>query len=221
MPGRNKLTDRQQQVLDFIQAKIHRDGYPPTIREIGDQLGIRSTNGVNDHLKALSKKGYLQRTEAKSRACVPTNGRDHFRSDVIPVEELDDMIDVPVLGKIAAGQPILALEHQEDSVRIDRAFLGKNRDVFGLRVVGESMIEDGIHDGDFIFVKKQRTAARGAIVVALIDDEATVKRYYPEGDRIRFQPSNSSMQPIYVLASDFRETQILGVVVGIYRRMDS
>jgi len=159
MPGRNKLTDRQQQVLDFIQAKIHRDGYPPTIREIGDQLGIRSTNGVNDHLKALSKKGYLQRTEAKSRACVPTNGRDHFRSDVIPVEELDDMIDVPVLGKIAAGQPILALEHQEDSVRIDRAFLGKNRDVFGLRVVGESMIEDGIHDGDFIFVKKQRTAA--------------------------------------------------------------
>jgi len=221
MPGRDKLTDRQQQVLDFIQAKIHRDGYPPTIREIGDQLGIRSTNGVNDHLKALSKKGYLQRTEAKSRACVPTNGRDHFKGDVVPVEEMDDMIDVPVLGKIAAGQPILALEHQEDSVRIDRSFLGKNRDVFGLRVVGESMIEDGIHDGDFIFVKKQRTAARGAIVVALIDDEATVKRYYPEGDRIRFQPSNSAMQPIYVLASDFRETQILGVVVGIYRRMDS
>ncbi len=221
MPGRDKLTDRQQQVLDFIQAKIHRDGYPPTIREIGDQLGIRSTNGVNDHLKALSKKGYLQRTEAKSRACVPTSGREHLKSDVVPVHEFDDMIDVPVLGKIAAGQPILALEQQEDSVRIDRAFLGKNRDVFGLRVVGESMIEDGIHDGDFIFVKKQRTAARGAIVVALIDDEATVKRYYPEGDRIRFQPSNSSMQPIYVLASDFRETQILGVVVGIYRRMDS
>ena len=93
--------------------------------------------------------------------------------------------------------------------------------MYGLRAAGESMIEDGIHDGDFIFVKKQRTAARGAIVVALIDDEATVKRYYPEGDRIRFQPSNSSMQPIYVLASDFRETQILGVVVGIYRRMDS
>ncbi len=222
MSGRDKLTDRQQQVLDFIQAKIHRDGYPPTIREIGDQLGIRSTNGVNDHLKALSKKGYLQRTEAKSRACVPTHARDHLKSDVVLVEELDDMIDIPVLGKIAAGQPILALEQHEDSVRIDRVFLGKkDRDVFGLRVVGESMIEDGIHDGDFIFVKKQRMAARGAIVVALIDDEATVKRYYPEGDRIRFQPSNSAMQPIYVLASDFRDTQILGVVVGIYRRMDS
>lgn len=221
MPERDKLTDRQQQVLDFIQAKIQRDGYPPTIREIGDQLGIRSTNGVNDHLKALSKKGYLQRTEAKSRACVPTSGRDSFRGDVVPVEELDDFVDIPVLGKIAAGQPILALEQQEDSVRIDRVFLGKNRDVFGLRVVGESMIEDGIHDGDFIFVRKQRTAARGAIVVALIDDEATVKRYYPEGDRIRFQPSNSTMQPIYVKATDFRDTQILGVVVGVYRRMDS
>lgn len=221
MPERDKLTDRQQQVLDFIQAKINRDGYPPTIREIGDNLGIRSTNGVNDHLKALSKKGYLQRTEAKSRACVPTSGRESFKGDVFPVEELNDFVDIPVLGKIAAGQPILALEQQEDSVRIDRVFLGKNRDVFGLRVVGESMIEDGIHDGDFIFVRKQRTAARGSIVVALIDDEATVKRYYPEGDRIRFQPSNSTMQPIYVMASDFRDTQILGVVVGVYRRMDS
>lgn len=225
MPGRDKLTDRQQQVLDFIQAKIQRDGYPPTIREIGDQLGIRSTNGVNDHLKALSKKGYLQRTEAKSRACVPTAAgpqaaRQAFSGDVVPVDELDDMIDVPVLGKIAAGQPIMAIERHEDSVRIDRVFLGKNRDVFGLRVVGESMIEDGIHDGDFIFVRKQRTAPRGAIVVALIDDEATVKRFYPEGDRIRFQPSNSSMQPIYVLASEFRDTQILGVVVGVYRRME-
>lgn len=221
MPGRDRLTDRQQQVLDFIQAKIQRDGYPPTIREIGDQLGIRSTNGVNDHLKALSKKGYLQRTEAKSRACVPTGARtDAFRGDVVPVDELDDMIEIPVLGKIAAGQPILATELHEDSVRIDRVFLGKNRDVFGLRVVGESMIEDGIHDGDFIFVRKQRTAPRGAIVVALIDDEATVKRFYPEGDRIRFQPSNSSMQPIYVLASEFRDTQILGVVVGVYRRME-
>lgn len=311
MTERERLTERQREVLDFIQAKIQRDGYPPTIREIGDQLGIRSTNGVNDHLKALAKKGYLQRTEAKSRACVPTTepDQDHGGGGVSPmspgqrspagragatasihtlrrgaqadlarrfagqglqaagarggqglpqvssqavsktrsiggaglhdkrgssrsglgdVEFLDlahndtEEVDVPVLGKIAAGQPILALESQEDSVRIDRMFLGKNRDrdVFALRVVGESMIEDGINDGDFIFVRKQRQAPRGAIVVALIDDEATVKRYYPEGDRIRFQPSNSAMQPIYVAASEFRDTQILGVVVGIYRRMD-
>lgn len=232
MTDREQLTERQQQVLDFIQRKISRDGYPPTIREIGDQLGIRSTNGVNDHLKALSRKGYLQRTESKSRACVPTTGKagltkpPRVKSDVEFVDfdfgQASNEVDIPILGKIAAGQPILALETQEDSVRIDRMFLGKtkDRDVFALRVVGESMIEDGINDGDFIFVKKQRVAAKGAIVVALIDDEATVKRYYHEGDRIRFQPSNSTMKPIYVAANEFRDTQILGVVVGIYRRMD-
>ncbi|MFO0748658.1 MAG: transcriptional repressor LexA [Myxococcota bacterium] len=251
--SRERLTDRQQEVLEFIQTKIHRDGYPPTIREIGDHLGIRSTNGVNDHLKALTKKGYLNRTESKSRACVPVGAKPErsrtasgaeagraggYGSDargaalgggssrpqsVVPVELDTDLVEIPLLGKIAAGQPILAIENQhEDSVRIDRFFLGKARDkdVFALRVVGESMIEDGIHDGDFIFVRKQKSAPRGAIVVALIDDEATVKRYYPEPDRIRFQPSNSNMQPIYVKASDFKETQILGVVVGIYRRMD-
>jgi len=203
---RPKLTERQQEVLDLIQAHIERDGYPPTIREIGDRLGIRSTNGVNDHLKALERKGYLNRTESKSRACVP-------------VDLNDNLVEVPVLGRIAAGQPILAVENIEDTVKIDRFFLGRHQEVFALRVVGESMINDGIHDGDFIFVKKQRTAPKGAIVVALIDEEATVKRYYPEGDRIRFQPANDNMQPIYVAAKDFRETQILGVVVGVYRRM--
>lgn len=207
MPTRQKLTNRQQEVLDFIQTRIMRDGYPPTIREIGEELGIRSTNGVNDHLKALERKGYLNRTEAKSRACVPVGLND-------------DMVEVPVLGRIAAGLPILAQENVEDTVRIDRFFLGKSQEVFALRVVGESMINDGIHDGDFIFVQKQKTASRGAIVVALIDDEATVKRYYPEGDRIRFQPANDNMQPIYVNARDFRETQILGIVVGVYRRMN-
>ncbi len=236
MTDREQLTERQQQVLDFIQKKISRDGYPPTIREIGDQLGIRSTNGVNDHLKALAKKGYLQRTESKSRACVPTTPAQGakvsslrpkaVKSDVEPVDfdfgREENEVDIPILGKIAAGEPILALESQEDSVRVDRMFLGKTRDkdVFALRVVGESMIEDGINNGDFIFVRKQRVASRGAIVVALIDDEATVKRYYHEGDRIRFQPANSTMQPIYVAAKDFRDTQILGVVVGIYRKMD-
>lgn len=243
--SRERLTDRQLQVLEFIQTKINRDGYPPTIREIGDYLGIKSTNGVNDHLKALTKKGYLNRTESKSRACVPVGVKpDGTRivrpgaagagaqgqagsgaarpQSVVPVELDTDLVEIPLLGKIAAGQPILAMEQHDDTVKIDRFFLGKSRDrdVYALRVVGESMIEDGIHDGDFIFVRKQKNAPRGSIVVALIDDEATVKRYYPEADRIRFQPSNSNMQPIYVKASDFKETQILGVVVGIYRRMD-
>lgn len=208
MTGRAKLTERQQEVLDFIQAKIERNGYPPTIREIGAELGIRSTNGVNDHLKALERKGYINRDGAKSRTLVPVDGAD------------DGMVEVPILGRIAAGQPILAVEQAEDTVKIDRFFLGKNKEVFALRVVGESMINDGIHDGDFIFVRKQRTAPRGSIVVAMIDNEATVKRFYPEGDRIRFQPANDAMLPIYVAANDFKDTHILGVVVGVYRKMD-
>ena len=208
MTGRAKLTERQQEVLDFIQAKIDRDGYPPTIREIGAELGIRSTNGVNDHLKALERKGYINRDGAKSRTLVPVDSSD------------DSLIEVPILGRIAAGEPILAVENAEDTVKIDRFFLGKTKEVFALRVVGESMINDGIHDGDFIFVRKQRTAARGTIVVAMIDGDATVKRFYHEGERVRFQPANDAMQPIYVAANQFRDTQILGVVVGVYRRMD-
>ncbi len=209
--SREQLTARQQQVLSFIQERIESVGYPPTIREIGAHLGIRSTNGVNDHLKALERKGYLQRTEAKSRACVPID---------LDVDVDEDMVEVPVLGRIAAGAPILATEHVEDTVKIDRFFLGRSREVFALRVVGESMINDGIHDGDFIFVRKQQIAPRGSIVCAMIDGEATVKRYFNEGDRIRFQPANDAMEPIFVAATDFKQTQIVGVVVGVYRRMD-
>jgi repressor LexA len=237
MTNRQNLTDRQREVLGFIEAKIARDGYPPTIREIGEHLGIRSTNGVTDHLKALQRKGVLSRTESKSRACVPVQppqatpsrrpgapveqGWGRRTADrLTPVELVDDSVSVPVRGRIAAGAPIAAIDSREDTVRIDRFFLGKNKDVFALRVVGESMIEDGIHDGDFIFVRKQQAAPRGAIVVAMIEGEATVKRFYHEGHRVRFQPANSAMQPIYVAASEFRETQIVGVVVGIYRTMD-
>ncbi len=131
-----------------------------------------------------------------------------------------DLVEVPVLGRVAAGEPILAEEEVSDTVHVDSFFLGgTTQRVFALRVVGESMIEDGILDGDYIFVKKQLTAERGEIVVVMIDGEATVKRYYPEGDRIRFQPANAAMAPIYVARSEFRETQILGVVCGVYRRM--
>ena len=205
---RSKLTARQQQVLDVIQDKIDTAGYPPTIREIGAELGIKSTNAVNDHLKALERKGYLTRNEAKSRAVVP----------IQLGENDDDMVEVPILGQIAAGTPILAVENRQDTVKIDRFFLGGHREVFALRVVGESMIGDGIYDGDFIFVRKQNHAHTGEIVVAWIEGEATVKRYYPEGDRIRFQPSNPAMDPIYVAADEFRQTHILGIVVGIYRQ---
>jgi repressor LexA len=212
-----ELTDRQREILTFIVKETEARGFPPTIREIGEQMDIRSTNGVNDHLKALERKGYLNRGEQQSRSLVPTK-RARL---VLGLGQRKDsgMVDVPLLGKVAAGAPLLATENVEDSVRIDSFLLGgSGREVFALRVKGQSMIEDGIFDGDYLFVKKTPSAQPGDIVVALIEDEATVKRYYPEGDRIRFQPANATMQPIYVNRSDFRSTMLLGLVVGVYRK---
>ena len=200
------LTDRQRQVLDFISDSIRKWGYPPTLREIGSHFGIRSTNGVNDHLRALEKKGFLHREDLKSRA-------------LRPVFNDDDFVDVPVLGKVAAGQPMLAVQNYEDTVKVDRFFIGQNREVFALRVKGDSMIEAGIFDGDYVFIRKQLQASSGEIVVAMIGDEATVKRYYPEGDTIRFQPANAAMSPIIVRKRDFRSVNLLGVVIGVYRKM--
>jgi repressor LexA len=218
------LTTRQQMVLDFIRQSITDRGYPPTLREIGARMGIRSTNGVNDHLRALERKGYLTREDMKSRALRPTglgnaalNGEDGITPQ--PPANDDDMVDVPILGRVAAGLPLLAEEHVIDTVRIDRGLLKGGREVFGLKVNGDSMIEAGILNGDYIFVKKQLTAQRGEIVVALIGDEATVKYYYPEKDYVRFQPANKNMAPILVRATDFRPTMLLGVVVGVFRRI--
>jgi repressor LexA len=226
------LTDRQLEVLRFIATEIEERGYPPTIREIGEALEIASTNGVNDHLKALEKKGFLQRDPVKSRALIPTSAA----RDVLGLDERGKVVSlaarreakasaagrtvqIPIIGRVAAGQPILAEEHVEDTVQVDSFFLGTSKKVYGLRVQGDSMIGDGILSGDYIFVKKQLHADDGDIVVALIDDEATVKRVYFEGDRVRFQPSNPRMAPIYVRREDFRSTMLLGVVVGVYRKM--
>ena len=131
----------------------------------------------------------------------------------------DDLVEVRVLGRVAAGLPLLAEENVIDTVRVDRMLVRGGREVFGLRVTGDSMIEAGIMSGDYIFVKKQSTAERGDIVVALIGDEATVKHFYPERDYVRFQPANSQMAPILVRASDFKSTMLLGKVVGVYRRL--
>ncbi len=212
-----RLTARQREILDYITASIVERGYPPTIREIGREMGIRSTNGVNDHLKALERKGHLKRDDLKSRAMRPVK-MPEMPGPAANSDDVDTVL-IPLLGRVAAGEPILAIEQAEDSVRVDRVLLGGHREVFALRIVGESMIEDGIFDGDYVFVKKTPTASTGDIVIALIDDEATCKRYYPEGERIRFQPANSAMEPIYVHKKDFRETMIIGRVVGVYRRM--
>ncbi len=227
------LTQRQRDILDFISASIVERGFPPTLREIGEHFSIRSTNGVNDHLKALEKKGHLRREDLKSRAMRPI--LPDGSGEVVPLRRTplhtgnvqiinpdatdDDMVCIPILGRVAAGQPILAIEHATDTVRVDRVLIGGHREVFGLRIVGESMIEAGIFDGDYVFVKKTAVAKSGEIVVAMIEGEATVKRYYPEGDRIRFQPANSNMDPIFVLKSDFKSVDIIGIVVGIYRKL--
>jgi repressor LexA len=229
------LTFRQREILDFISASIVERGFPPTLREIGEHFNIKSTNGVNDHLKALEKKGHLRREDLKSRAMRPvlpdgtgeviplrasSSGQWPRHTGNVEVPALaDDMAEIPILGRVAAGQPILAIEQATDTVRIDRMLIGGHREVFGLRIVGESMIEDGIFDGDYVFVKKTPTANSGDIVVAMIEGEATVKRYYPEGDRIRFQPANSNMQPIFVRKSDLKSVDIIGIVVGIYRKL--
>jgi repressor LexA len=250
------LTKRQRAVLDFIWRTLRENGYPPTLREIGEELGIRSTNGVNDHLKALERKGYLSREDLKSRAlrvqyyfdendnllrASEVEGRASraramadapaaasswerlARASAVPAPDPDagseDLLEVPVLGKVAAGQPILAVEQREDTVRVDRFFIGQNRDVFALRVFGDSMIEAGIFDGDYIFVRKQPTARTGDIVVAMINDEATVKYFHPSEDRIVFKPANSRMRPIEVRRTDWKPVNLLGTVVGVYRRM--
>ena len=225
-----KLTQRQKMVLEFIQTTIDTDGYPPTLREIGNFMGIRSTNGVNDHLRALERKGYLTRKDMKSRTLRPTRvlerGADRLLKSVgsngVEHEATydDDMIaEVPILGRVAAGALQEAIEQPSDHVRIDRMLIGAQRDVFGLRIRGESMIEAGIHDGDYVFVRKQLEATRGQIVIALVGDEATCKYYFPERDHIRLEPANSKMAPILIPKTDWRDTQLLGVVVGIYRKL--
>jgi repressor LexA len=182
-------------------------------------MGIRSTNGVNDHLRALERKGYLRREDMKSRALKLVSGMGTQPASAPAKVEDDDMIEVRVLGRVAAGLPLLAEENVIDTVRVDRMLVRGGREVFGLRVTGDSMIEAGIMSGDYIFVKKQSTAERGDIVVALIGDEATVKYFHPERDYVRFQPANSQMAPILVRASDFKSTMLLGKVVGVYRRL--
>ncbi len=211
------LTKRQEQTLDYLRQSIEQRGDPPTLREIGEYMGIRSTNGVNDHLRALERKGYLRREDMKSRALRVVDQTDRSAPPAKPTDE--NLIDIRIVGRVAAGLPLMAEENVIDTVRIDRMMVRGGREVFGLRVTGDSMIEAGILNGDYIFVRRQPTAERGEIVVALIGDEATVKYYYPEKDYIRFQPANAQMAPILVRAADFKPTMLLGVVVGVFRRL--
>ncbi len=225
MTPTDKLTDRQATVLKVIARHIQDVGYPPTIRELGDKLGISSTNGVNDHLKALERKGYLKREDSKSRTMQPLYWPDGTRWEANESADPgyaddEEVHQIPVVGRIAAGDPVVAIERAEEKVAVGEGLLGRHRsDVFALRVNGDSMIDDGIFDGDYIFVRRDRDARNGQIVAAMIDGEATVKRLYREGDRVRLQPANEAMEPIYVHADEARQTVVVGPVVGVFRRV--
>lgn len=209
----DELSPRQRAMLDFIVAAMDQRGVAPTYREIGAALGIGSTNGVSDHIKALIKKGYLERAAdpGSPRSLVPTTRATGFIED-------DGVVGVPVLGRIAAGLPLLAEENYEGTLRVDAGMLPAGGKVFALVVTGDSMIEDGIHDGDFLFVRQQKQVRNGEIAVVMVDGEATVKRFYREPDGIRLQPANSAMKPIYVKPSD-GEVDLVGIAVAVFRRI--
>ncbi len=200
MAGLDSLTTRQREVYDFIREKIRTRGYGPTVREIGTHFEISSPNGVMCHLKALEKKGLINREPNMSRAIM------------LATESFDSQRPgLRLAGRIAAGMLQEAVEQNET---IDFGQLFDSDDMFVLEVNGDSMIEDHISDGDYVVIRKQDTADRGQIVVALTDDnEATLKRWYPEADRIRLEPANSSMKPIYV-----KNARVLGVCVGVVRK---
>ncbi len=235
-----KLTDRQRSVLVRIGEGLRDHNYPPTLREIGEEEGIRSTNGVRSVLEALEKKGYITRKRYQSRAIELTDrGKDEVvqvlgtdNSDEpymdesgaaartislnATVDEARNVVTIPVLGRVAAGLPLLAEQNIDEHVALDAEY-APHGETFALRVKGESMIEEGIHNGDVVFCRVQENAEPGEIVVALIGDEATVKYYYPEKNRVVLKPANQYFGPI-VVEADTPGFRILGKVVGLYRR---
>lgn len=194
--------DKQSEIYEYMKKYILDKGYPPSVREICAAVGLRSTSTVHGHLERLEKKGIIRRDPTKPRAI-------EFLKDSMTKREI---IDIPVVGKVTAGVPILAVENIEDTFSIPLNYIKSNKELFMLNVSGESMIEAGILDGDMAIIEKSSTAENGEIVVALIENEATLKRFYKEKDYIRLQPENSSMQPIIV-----RDCQIIGKLIGIYR----
>ncbi len=207
---RKPLTPRQREVFEFIKERIQSTSRPPTLREIGVRFSITSTNGVRSILHALSKKQYIERAPKLSR------GIDLPEFDKT-AEAREGIVEVPILGKVAAGRPILAVENLEGTVVMDREFLMRQENVFALKVQGDSMQDAGIMDGDLVVARQQRTADPGQIVIALLGEETTVKYFFPEGAYIRLQPANDAHRPIIVDASvpDF---SILGRVIGVMRR---
>lgn len=221
MPRKTKdpmaINKREKAILKFIEKEMEANGYAPSVREIGKAVGLKSTATVHTYLAQLAKKGYIKKEEQKGRTLRLLKGGNG--EDLTKKKEPKnyytgkEMVEVPVIGKITAGEPILAVENITDTFPIPVDFVG-NSESFMLTVRGESMIEAGILSGDYILVKRQNTANNGQIVVALIGDEATVKTFYKEKDHIRLQPENSTMDPIIVPTCE-----ILGKVAGVFRKL--
>jgi len=213
----SKLSGRQEAILSFIKEEINRKGYPPTVREIGRALGLTSTASVHAQLLALEKKGYIRRDPAKQRALEVLNQDtplSHAPSFLSTAQEMSrEMVMLPVVGTITAGVPILAEENVEDFFPVPIDFLHTKKDTFILKVSGDSMIEAGILNGDYIILEQVPMVENGEIAAVLVDDSATVKYFYLEKDHIRLQPANSAMEPIIV-----QEAQVLGRVIGLFRR---
>ena len=200
---RKNLSAKQQLILDFLKKEIKKNGYPPTVREICDAVGLSSTSTVHSHLESLERKGYIRRSPTKNRSTEILE--DNFYNN-------QELVYVPIIGKVAAGVPILAEENIEDTFPIPLDHI-KNDTCFMLHVKGDSMIDEGIFDGDLVLVRQQQTASSGDIVIALIDDSATVKTFFREDNCIRLQPANKAFAPMLM-----DDCEILGKVVGLYRR---
>ena len=202
-----KLTDRQQDILQIIKKLTAKKGYPPTVREIGEEANLHSPATIHFHLMQLVKKGYISKEDGSNRTI----------EILVPNEYLDeqeDVVKVPLLGKVTAGTPIEAIEHPDETFALPVELVGNKKEVFTLRVSGESMINVGIYDGDILIVERQNTANNGDTVVAMnSDNEATVKTFYKEAGYFRLQPENDTMEPIIL-----KEVTILGKAVGLYRK---
>ncbi|HHV94939.1 MAG TPA: transcriptional repressor LexA [Clostridiaceae bacterium] len=216
-----KLNEKEKQILDFLNKQVSEKGYPPSVREICKAVGFKSTSTVHRYLERLAKHGFIHKDPTKPRALKIIHGSEKQSSakstDVVnSLMKYDDkgIVNIPIVGKVTAGMPILAVENIEDYFPVPSEFV-QNSTVFMLRVEGESMINAGILDGDFVLVRQQNTAENGDIVVALIDDEATIKTFYKEKDHFRLQPQNNYMDPIIVKDN----LKILGKVIGVFRKL--
>jgi len=212
---KKKINDNQQKILDFLNEQIQSKGYPPSVREICSAVGFKSTSTVHGYLEKLKNEGLIAKDPTKPRALKVMSGKKP-NHDNEPKEAYSskELVNVPIVGKVTAGQPILAVENIEDTFPLPMDFV-QNSSAFMLRVQGESMIEAGIFDKDYILIKQQSTANNGDIVVALLGDEATVKTFYKEKDHIRLQPENKYLDPIIVKD----DLSILGKVIGVFRRL--